>query len=181
VIEFRGIAARKEHSLYQKVIVIGATAAMLLVSAAGCAPPIAENGDTVRVSYVGELPDGTVFDSSEGREPLQFTIGAGQVIAGFENAIVGMQPGESKTFTIPPEEGYGPYREDLVFHLPPSDFPPEMELHPGAVVTLSGGNVTMRGLITEVSETDVVVDANQPLAGETLVFHVELIEVVHEG
>jgi len=166
--------------LYKKAIVVGASAAMLL-SAAGCAPPIAEMGDTVRVGYVGELTDGTVFDSSEGREPLQFTIGAGQVIAGFENAIVGMQPGESKTVTIPPEEGYGPYREELVFHLLPGDFPPEMDLYPGAVVKLSRGTATITGLITEVTDTEVVVDANQRLAGQTLVFQVELVEIMQEG
>ncbi len=166
--------------MYKKAVVVGVSTAMLLLSAAGCAPPIAEMGDIVRVGYVGELTDGTVFDSSEGREPLQFTIGAGQVIAGFENAIVGMQPGESKTVTIPPEEGYGPYREELVFHLPPGDFPPELELYPGAVVKLSGGNATIRGLVTEVSDTEVVVDANQPLAGQTLVFHVELVEIMQE-
>ena len=107
----------------KKTVVIGASAAMLLLSTAGCAPPIAETGDTVRVTYVGELTDSTVFDSSHATDPLQFTIGAGDVIAAFDNAIVGMKPGESKTFAIPPEEGYGPHREELVFHLSPGDFP----------------------------------------------------------
>jgi peptidylprolyl isomerase len=165
----------------KKTVVIGASAAILLLSVAGCAPPIAETGDTVRVTYVGELTDSTVFDSSHATDPLQFTIGAGDVIAAFENAIVGMKPGESKTFRIPPEEGYGPHLEELVFHLSPGDFPPEMELYPGALVTFSGGSATIRGLITEVTDTAVVVDANRPLAGETLVFHVELVEVARKG
>lgn len=108
----------------KKTVVIGVSAALLLLlSMAGCAPPIAETGDTVHVAYVGQLPDGTVFDSSHEEDPLEFTIGAGDVIAPFENAIVGMQPGESKTFSVPPEEAYGPHREELVFHLSPDDFP----------------------------------------------------------
>ena len=165
----------------RKTVVVGIFAAMLLLGTGACASPIAEMGDTVRVGYVGELTDGTVFDSSHATDPLQFTIGAGHVIATFENAIVGMTPGESKTFAVPPEEGYGPYREELVFHVPPGNFPPEMELYPGALATFSGENMTIRGLITEVTDTDVVVDANRPLAGETLVFHVELVEIVRKG
>ncbi len=167
--------------MHKKTIVIVASAAMLLLSMAGCAPPIAEMGDTVRVTYVGELTDGSVFDSSHSKDPLQFTIGAGEVVAAFENGIAGMQPGESKTFTISPEEGYGPHLEELVFHLVPGDFPADIELYPGAVVTFSGANVTIRGLVTEVTDTEVVVDANRPLAGETLVFHVELVEVARKG
>jgi len=155
--------------------------AMLLPSTAGCAPPIAEIGYTVRVGYVGELTDGTVFDSAHATAPLHFTIGAGDVIATFENAIVGMKPGESKTSPVPPEEGNGPYLEELVFHLSPRDFLLEMGLYPGALATFSGGNLTIAGLITQATNTDVVVGANRPLAGETLVFHVELVEVVWKG
>ena len=167
--------------MHKKTIVVGASVALLLSSMAGCTPATAETGDTVRVTYVGELTDSTVFDSSHAADPLQFTIGAGHVIPAFENPIVGMKPGDSKTFTVPPEEGYGPHLEELVFHLAPGDFPADMELYPGAVVTFSGANVTIRGLVTEVTDTEVVVDANRPLAGETLVFHVDLVEVVRKG
>ena len=167
--------------MHKKTIVIGLSAAMLLLSMAGCTPPTAEIEDTVRVRYVGELTDGTVFDSSHEEDPLEFTIGVGHVIAAFENPIIGMQPGESKTFTVPPEEAYGPHREELVFDLLPEDFPQEMDVYPGALVTFTGGGATIRGLVTEVTDTKVVVDANRPLAGETLVFHVELVEVLRKG
>jgi FKBP-type peptidyl-prolyl cis-trans isomerase 2 len=107
----------------------------------------AKEGDIVRVHYTGRLEDGTVFDTSDERSPLEFTIGSGQIITGFEQAVVGMEPGELKTATIPPEEAYGPRREDMTLTVDREQFPEEIEPEPGqhqeqqltsgAVVTVS--------------------------------------------
>lgn len=136
-------------------------------------------GDTVRIHYTGRLDDGRTFDSSEGREPIEFTLGAGQVIPGFERAILGMQPGETRTFTIPAEEAYGPYRPELVHRVPRAQIPPQVELYEGARLEArdQGGN-RIALTVLEVSEEEVVLDANHPLAGEDLTFEVRLVEVV---
>ncbi|MEE9614548.1 MAG: peptidylprolyl isomerase [Thermodesulfobacteriota bacterium] len=138
----------------------------------------AKIGDTVMIHYTGTLEDGTVFDSSEGRVPLQFTLGEGMVIPGFETAVTGMSPTETKTEKIPAAEAYGPYVEDLVVvvgkeHLP-DDLKPEvgrqLELHQ------EEGKTTVV-TITEVNETNVTLDANHPLAGKDLTFRIELVEI----
>ncbi len=136
-------------------------------------------GDTVRIHYTGRLDDGTEFDSSEGREPIEFTLGAGQVIPGFEKAILGMEPGETKTFTIPSDEAYGPYRPELVHRVPRGQIPPQVQVYPGARLEArdQGGN-RIALTVLEVSEEEVVMDANHPLAGKDLTFEVRLVEVV---
>ncbi|MBN1855486.1 MAG: FKBP-type peptidyl-prolyl cis-trans isomerase [Dehalococcoidia bacterium] len=144
----------------------------------GCAPTVAKVNDIVSVEYTGELVDGTQFDSSVGKDPLVFQIGQGKVVPGFENAVLGMQVGETKTVEIPSDDAYGDFQEDLVFHLPTSEFPPDTEFALGATVVLRGDNVTVRGIITDFTDTTVTVDANHPLAGETLIFHLELLEIV---
>lgn len=150
---------------------------IMLIS--GCAAEQAESGDTVKVHYAGKLVDGTVFDSSVERGPLEFTIGSGQLIARFEEAVIGMKPGESKTITISAEEAYGPRHEELVFEIDPSQISDDVQLEVGSVVNfyspLIGG---MKAVVIAVSESTVTVDANHPLAGEDLVFDIELIEIV---
>ncbi len=135
-------------------------------------------GDTVRVHYRGTLEDGSPFDSSEGRDPIEFVLGSGQVIPGFDEAIRGMEPGETKTFTIPAEEAYGPHRPELVHRISRGQIPPGVDLYPGARLEArdQGGN-RIELTVLEVGEEEVVLDANHPLAGHDLTFEVRLVEI----
>ena len=137
----------------------------------------AGNGNTVKVHYTGKFDD-TVFDSSKDREPLEFTIGKGQLIKGFEGAVVGMSEKESKTVTIPSDEAYGPHRNELVFRVPRGNFPPDIEPREGVILTIKqpdGNSVDV--LVVEVTPEAVTLDANHPLAGKDLTFDIELMEV----
>jgi peptidylprolyl isomerase len=138
----------------------------------------AERGNTVRVHYTGRLEDGTVFDTSMDRHPLRFTIGEGRVLAGVEQAVDGMRPGESKTVRIPMEDAYGPYREDMVVAVDRGRFPEELNLKVGQTleVTSSGGQHTIV-IVTDISDSEVTVDANHPLAGKDLILDLRLIEI----
>jgi peptidylprolyl isomerase len=139
----------------------------------------AKEGDTVSVHYIGTLEDGTQFDSSYERgEPLTFTLGAGQMIPGFENAVLGMKVGETKTVTLPPEEAYGEYRTDLIITLDRDQFPEDMELTIGKRIPLqnSAGQQFMATII-EIGTSTVTVDANHELSGKTLIFEIELISI----
>jgi FKBP-type peptidyl-prolyl cis-trans isomerase 2 len=138
----------------------------------------AKMGDTVTVHYSGSLNDGTVFDSSMEREPLQFTIGDGKLIPGFEDAVVGMIPGESKTIMLPPEEAYGAHREELTVEVDRGQFPNDLNPKVGQYLQIpqsSGGVINVR--ITSMDESMVTLDANHPLAGEDLTFEIELLEM----
>ena len=139
---------------------------------------VAKNGDTVKVHYTGTLEDGTVFDSSMEGEPLEFTLGAGKMIPGFEDAITGMQVGQSKTLTIPAEEAYGPRRADRVFLVEREQLPEGLNPQVGQrlqMLQTEGPTITV--IVTEVFETAIVVDANHPLAGKDLTFEIELLEI----
>lgn len=132
-------------------------------------------GDTVKVDYTGRFEDGTVFDSSENREPLEFTIGEGQVIPGFEQGVEGMAPGEEKTIAISADDAYGPHFEELVMVVDRCEFPPEMELSVGDVLQLrqpDGGVALAR--VTDLDDSNATIDANHPLAGKDLIFDVKL-------
>lgn len=137
-----------------------------------------KSGDTVKVHYNGRLTDGTMFDSSAGREPLQFEVGSGMVIAGFDNGVMGMAVGEKKTIQIPVAEAYGPKNSEMIVAFPTSEFPEDMELEVGQRLNMtnSEGHV-IPVVITEISEETVMLDANHPLAGEDLVFDIELVEI----
>ena len=138
----------------------------------------AKQGDKVKVNYTGKLGDGTVFDSSEDREPLEFTIGSGQVIPGFDEGVAGMNPGESKTITIPLDQAYGPHDDDLVMVVGRAEFPEELKPEVGDYLQLrqpDGGVVVVA--VTDVSDEDVTLDGNHPLAGQDLTFDVNLVEV----
>lgn len=139
----------------------------------------AKKGDTVKVHYTGKLKDGTVFDSSQGREPLQFTIGSGQVIPGFEEAVTGMAPQESKTADIPADQAYGARHEEMVMEVPREQVPPDIQPEVGQrlQVGMQGGQPIVV-TITEVGETNITLDANPPLAGKDLIFDIELVEIV---
>ena len=144
----------------------------------GCSPQYAKDGDIVDVHYTGTLEDGSEFDSSEGKDPLQFTIGAGQMIAGFDNAVYGMKVGETKTVTIPAAEAYGPHDEDLVTEVNRDELPEGMNPTVGQQigVTYEGGQQGL-ATITEVTETTVTLDTNPPLAGKDLIFELKLVKI----
>lgn len=138
----------------------------------------AKSGDTVRVHYKGNLEDGTVFDSSEGRDPLEFTIGGGQIIPGFDQAVVGMSPGDTKTEHIPCDQAYGPHRSEMMVEVERSMVPEGMEIEVGQHLELQGNDgsrVPVR--VAEISETKVKLDGNHPLAGKDLIFAIELVDI----
>ena len=139
-------------------------------------------GDKVKVDYTGTLEDGTVFDSSthgDHSHPLEFEAGSGQVIKGFDDAVMGMEVGQEKEVKIPPEEAYGERREDMIQEIPRENLPIGREPEAGmmlAVNTPDGKQLPVR--IAEVKENAVVLDMNHPLAGKTLVFRIKLLEIV---
>jgi len=140
----------------------------------------AKNGDKIKVHYTGKLEDGTVFDTSEDREPLEFTIGSGAIIPGFEKGVVGMEVNEKKTITIPPEEAYGPRHEELMLKKKKSEFPDGITPAVGKQVAIrlnQPNTPPINAIITDVSEDTVTLDANHPLAGKTLVFDIELVGI----
>ncbi len=139
----------------------------------------AKSGDTVRVHYTGRLSDGTVFDSSEGREPLEFTLGEQQVISGFDRAVSGMQVGESVTVTIPVDDAYGRHRDNLVIQVDQTQFPADIKPELGLSLRMQQPDgSTVRVRITALEAGKVTLDANHPLAGEDLVFDIELVEIL---
>lgn len=135
------------------------------------------DGQTVAIHYTGSLEDGSVFDSSQGRDPLEFTLGAGQVIPGFESAVRTLEVGEKTKTTVPPEEAYGERREDMIITLDRSQFPPEADPEVGLQVYLQAGEQPVPATIVAVQDESVVLDANHQLAGKTLVFDIELVSV----
>jgi peptidylprolyl isomerase len=138
----------------------------------------AKQGDTVKVHYTGTLKDGTVFDTSKNREPLEVTLGRGAVIRGFENAVVGMSVGETKEFEIGAADGYGPRREELVIQVEKKILPQDVEPQEGMALRLKGPEQeVIPAVITEVSDDTVTIDANHPLSGQDLMFVVELAEI----
>jgi peptidylprolyl isomerase len=135
-------------------------------------------GDTVRIHYTGTLQDGSVFDSSDGRDPLEFQLGAGQIIQGLDQAIEGMAAGEQKTVTIPAAEAYGDYQAEARQTIPREQIPADIELEVGTMLqmqTPDGGAVPVQ--VAEVAEEAVILDANHPLAGKDLTFAVEVVSV----
>lgn len=138
-----------------------------------------KKGDTVRVNYTGKLADGKVFDSSknEGRQPLEFTFGMGQLIPGFEAAIEGKEPGESVTVVIPPENAYGQIDPELIFTVPKAQVPENIPLEVGTPLQLANDKgQQMAVVITDVGPDEVTLDANHPLAGKDLTFDIEILD-----
>ncbi len=139
----------------------------------------AKLGDTVKVHYTGKLDDGTVFDSSVDRNPLEFTIGESQVIPGFEQAVVGMVLDESKTIKISANEAYGLRHEEMVAEVERNQFPEGMQLEVGQELQLRQDDEQIIFVaVTNVSESTVTLDANHPLAGKDLTFDIELVEII---
>lgn len=138
----------------------------------------AKAGDTVRIHYTGTLDDGSVFDSSDGREPLEFKLGSGQIIPGLDQAVTGMQAGEQKTVTIPHDQAYGPWQPQGRQEIPRDKIPDHIPLDPGTQLqmqTPDGKAVPVT--VAEANDTTVVLDANHPLAGKDLTFAFELVAI----
>ena len=141
----------------------------------------AKQGDKVKVHYTGKLTNGEQFDSSDGREPLEFTVGAGQMIKGFDDAMPGMKVGDKKTINIQPGDAYGEVNKEAVIEFPKSNIPPDMKLETGMQLQLRNQNgqpfpVTVK----EIKDDVVILDANHELAGKELVFDIELMEIVNQ-
>lgn len=139
----------------------------------------AKRGDRVRVHYTGSLDDGTSFDSSRRGDPLEFTLGEGKLIKGFELAVDGMSAGENKTVTIPAAEAYGPHRDELVSDLPRSQIPSEIELKEGLQLEAQHPDgQTVRFVVAGFDDETVTLDGNHPLAGQDLTFEIEVVEIL---
>jgi FKBP-type peptidyl-prolyl cis-trans isomerase 2 len=138
----------------------------------------AKSGDTVRIHYTGTLQDGSVFDSSEGRDPLEFQLGSGQVIPGFDDGVTGMTVGEKKTIEIPCDQAYGAINPQAMQNVPRAEIPDHIPLDLGTQLQVQAGNgQTMMVVVANVTEDTVTLDANHPLAGKDLTFTLELVEI----
>lgn len=138
----------------------------------------AQRGDVVKVHYTGRLTDGEVFDTSEGRGPLEFTIGEGRIIPGFESAVIGMAVGEKKTQEIPSDEAYGPHFDDMVHVVDREELPDDIQLELGLQLQMTRpGARPLVVSVVDITEDTVSLDANHPLAGQDLVFDIELVEI----
>lgn len=138
----------------------------------------ATDGDTVNMHFTGTLADGTVFDSSKDREPLEFTVGTNKVIAGFEEGVLGMEVGESKTINVPVDKAYGPHSLEKIMEVERSQMPPDM--NPQIDMMISGtqpGGATIKFRVVGVTETSVTLDSNHPLAGKDLTFEIQLVSI----
>jgi peptidylprolyl isomerase len=140
-----------------------------------------KKGDKVKVHYHGRLNNGETFDNSKGRDPLEFEVGSGQVIKGFDEGVTGMAVGDKKTINIPVDHAYGPRNPEMVIEMPRDRFPKEMELEVGLPLVMSDGNgQQFQVVVAEIGEAAVFLDANHPLAGEDLTFDLELVEIVNK-
>lgn len=138
-------------------------------------------GDTVSLHYKGTLNDGTIFDSSEGREPLQFEVGSGMVIKGFDDGVMGMQVGEKKSIHIGVDEAYGPANEQMIFKFDKAGIPGDIPLEVGGTLNMHDGQQTVPVIIREVEDAHVLLDANHPLAGQELNFDLEIVNITEGG
>jgi len=138
-----------------------------------------KHGDKIKVHYHGKLNNGDTFDSSEGREPLEFTVGEGQVIKGFDEGVKGMKVGDKKTIEIPVGDAYGEKNKEMLIEFPMSQFPPDMKPEQGMQLMMNNGaGQSFPVVVAEVKDDSVILDANHPLAGQDLTFDLELVEIV---
>jgi peptidylprolyl isomerase len=136
-------------------------------------------GDVIRIHYTGKLEDGTEFDSSTGKEPIEFKVGKGTILPGVEKGVIGMAPGETKTITISPDEAHGEIREELIARIDKKGLPSNASLSPGMPIEMKRPNGEMMTvMVVDITDDTVTLDANSPLAGRTLVFDLELVALV---
>jgi peptidylprolyl isomerase len=135
-------------------------------------------GDKVKAHYKGTLGDGTEFDNSNGNDPIQFEVGSGTLIPGFEDAVVGMAPGDKKTVNIPVDNAYGPRNDELMLEIPKDQVPPDLDAIVGDDLVLERNGQEIRVRVHEVGDEGIILDANHPLAGKDLTFEIELVEIV---
>src|SRR6185436_13706608 len=139
----------------------------------------AKAGDKVKVHYHGKLTNGETFDSSSGRAPLEFEVGSGSVIKGFDEGVTGMEVGQKKTVNIPVAEAYGPRNAEMLIEVPKTQFPKDMEIEKGMSLMMGDGHgQNFQVIVEDIKEDSVILDANHPLAGQDLVFDIELVEIV---
>ncbi len=139
----------------------------------------AKKGDTVKVDFTGKLENGAEFDTTANRKPLEFKLGDGSVLVGFEKGVTGMKPGEKKQFEVPPEEGYGDIRDDLIGEVPKDNFPNNIKPIVGQRLHMNQPDGTpMNFVVAAVNQKTITLDGNHPLAGKTLLFDVELLEIL---
>ncbi len=137
-----------------------------------------EAGNKISVHYTGTFENGEVFDSSKESSPLSFEVGAGQMIQGFDQAVLGMKQGESKKFTLAPEEAYGPRNEELLIDIPNANFPEDLKLEEGMMLQMTNQDgQPVPATVAEINEESVKMDVNHPMAGKTLIFDIEIVEV----
>jgi len=140
-----------------------------------------KKGDKVKVHYHGRLTSGETFDSSEGRQPLEFEVGSGSVIKGFDDGVTGMEIGQKKTINIPVNEAYGEKNPEMLIEMPKDRFPADMELEVGMPLMMSNGEgQNFQVIIHEIQDESVILDANHPLAGQDLIFDLELVDIVNK-
>jgi peptidylprolyl isomerase len=137
-----------------------------------------KSGDTVRIHYTGTLDDGTVFDSSEGRDPLEFTVGSGQIIEGLDEALPGMEVGEKKKVVIPAEKAYGPLHDEARQAIPREQIPSDIPLEVGIQLQMQSPEGQIIAVtVVEITDSEVTLDANHPLAGKALTFDFEIVSI----
>ncbi|MDD4874442.1 MAG: FKBP-type peptidyl-prolyl cis-trans isomerase [Dehalococcoidales bacterium] len=162
----------------KKYLILISLALFFSLILTGCGIASAKNGDTVKLHYSVLLEDGTLYETSIGNEPLEFTIGQGKVLSVLEEAIIGMRVGESKSITITEDQAYGPYREDMVFQLEKKELPAYIDPKIGMQLQMIQGNSEIIIVtIIEINETTLRMDANHPLAGHDLIFEIELVDI----
>ncbi len=143
----------------------------------GYSAPVVASGDTVQVLYTGSFPNGTVFSSNVGQQPLSFKVGAGQVISGFNNAVLGMKINQSKTVVLPPSEAYGQVNQSLIISVPRSEFGNQSVQLGMGVTSIHSSGAKMQGFIKSFNSTNVTIDFNPILAGYTLVFNIKVVSI----
>ncbi len=159
------------------VILIALVASLAFVASGVAAGQEVKNGDNVSVFYTGKFTNGTVFDTNVGGQPLNFTVGANEVIPGFDNAVIGMRVGESKNVTIPPSEAYGEPSANLIVEVPLSSFGNSTVTEGMGVTQTAPNGQQFQGIVTSVNSTTATVDFNPPLAGKTLVFDIKVSSI----
>ncbi len=166
--------------LYQYIIVAAAALAVLAVIYMGINSASSQTvglGDNISVYYTGTFTNGTVFDSNVGKQPLEFTVGSGEMIKGFDQGVIGMRLNQPKTITIPANEAYGVVNPALIVRIPLSEFK-NQTISVGNTITETGNGQTAQGIVTSVNSTTATIDFNSPLAGQTLIFNITVVKIV---